>query len=84
MARALDPIAVGDAAFARGEWDAARAAYEAAVGIAETPEALERLALAAWWRDDLPATIAARERAYRLYRGRGDRRGAGRIATSLA
>src|SRR5262245_4830227 len=84
MARALDPIAVGDAALAHGDWDAAREAFEHALETDETPEVLEGLALAAWFRDDAPATLAARERAYQLYRERGDQRGAGRIATWLA
>jgi LuxR family maltose regulon positive regulatory protein len=77
-------LARGHHALARGEWDLARAAFEQALHHAETPEALEGLGTAAWWLDDGVAVFAARERAYRLYRRRGNRRGAGRVATALA
>ena len=39
----------------------------------ETPGAFEGLSWAAWWLDDAETVFAARERAYRLYRERGDR-----------
>jgi hypothetical protein len=67
-------------ALARGAWEVARGWFEEALEYAETPEALEGLATAAWWQNDVEATFPARERAYRLYRERGDRRGAGRVA----
>ena len=35
-------------------------------------EALEGLALAAWWLDAGDLVFKSRERAYRLYRQRGD------------
>jgi hypothetical protein len=69
---------------ARGEWANARAAFEAARRLAETPEVLEGLGMAAWWLDDADTVFDARQRAYRLYRQRGDRRGAGRVAMALA
>jgi ATP/maltotriose-dependent transcriptional regulator MalT len=50
----------------------------------ESPEALEGLALAAWWLDDAEAVFDAREQAYRLYGERGDRQSAARIAVWLA
>jgi LuxR family maltose regulon positive regulatory protein len=65
-----------------GRWEAARAAFGEAGG--EGPEALEGLSWAAWWLDDGPAVFAARERAYRLYRRRGEAAGAARMATWLA
>ena len=40
--------------------------------------------MAAWWLDDANATFDARERAYRLYRERGNPRDAARMATWLA
>ena len=50
----------------------------------ETPEALEGLSWAAWWLDDAEAVFDARERAYRLYRRRGESGSAARMATWLA
>lgn len=40
--------------------------------------------MAAWWLDDAATTFDARERAYRLYRERGDRVAAARLARWLA
>ena len=77
-------LARGTAALARGEWKAARSGFEQALRRAETAQALEGLGTAAWWLDDARVTFDARERAYRLYRRRGDRRGAARMATHLA
>ena len=67
-----------------GRWAPARELFEQAVASDETPEALEGLSWAAWWLDDADAVFAARERAYRLYRARGDRGSAARMATWLA
>ena len=67
-----------------GRWDEARALFEQAVGVAETPEAFEGLSWAAWWLDDAEVVFAARERAYRLYETAGDVAGAARMATWLA
>jgi LuxR family transcriptional regulator, maltose regulon positive regulatory protein len=67
-----------------GRWQAAREAFQAALAIEETPEALEGLSWAAWWVDDADAVFAARERAYTLYRGRGEATAAARMATWLA
>jgi len=69
---------------ARGAWEDARRGFVNALAEQEGPEALEGLGLAAWWLDDAAAVFDARERAYRLYHARGDRRGAGRVAMSLA
>lgn len=77
-------IARGQEALARREWQLARASFEEALHVEETPEALEGLGMAAWWLDDDVAVFDARERSYRLYRRRGDRRGAGRVAMALA
>jgi hypothetical protein len=59
---------------ARGDWTRARKPFDAA---GEDAEALEGLGLAAWWLDDEDA-LDARERAYRLYRERGDDRAGSR------
>jgi len=68
----------------RGEWQAARNAFETVRGLHEGPEVLEGLGIAAWWLDDAEAVFDARERAYRLYQHRGDRRGSARMAMAIA
>jgi LuxR family maltose regulon positive regulatory protein len=80
----VDRLRAGHAALARGAWEEARACFTAALGEQETPEALEGLGLAVWWLEEAAATLEARERAYRLYRASGDRRGAARLAVALA
>jgi LuxR family transcriptional regulator, maltose regulon positive regulatory protein len=78
-----DAVADGWTALRQGEWEHARAAFEAALSREDTPAAWEGLAWAAWWLDDVAAIFDARERAYRLYRRCGDRRGAARAAMWL-
>ena len=79
--RTLD---AGWAELRAGRWAPARAAFERAIETDETPEALEGLSWAAWWLDDSDAVFDARERAYRLYKAKGDRSSAARMATWLA
>ena len=79
-----DPLGAGNNALGRGEWDEARACFEAALNADQNPEALEGLGMAAWWLDDGPVTLTAREHAYHLYRQRGDVQSAARLATYLA
>jgi ATP/maltotriose-dependent transcriptional regulator MalT len=81
--RQTDDTQAGHEALARGAWADARAHFAAALAHAETPEALEGFGMAAWWLTDSDAYFPARERAYRLYEERGDRRGAGRTAIWL-
>ncbi len=88
-ARRHGPDAAGSAAegrdaLAHGRWDVARAAFERALAAEETPASLEGLGMAAWWLDDARAMFDARARAYQLYRRQGDRRGAGRVAMTIA
>ena len=71
-------------ALARGAWNEAVAGFQANLAREETPETLEGLAAAAWWLDDETLTVSTRERSYRLYRDRGDVRGAARVAIALA
>lgn len=78
-----DPLASGWEALERTDWEQARALFEAALAERTSAEALEGLSLAAWWLDDGATMFTARERAYALYRGRGDRQAAGRLATLL-
>ena len=76
-------LATGRAALARGDWRAARVAFERSLKTEETPEALEGLALAAWWLDLADVVFDSRERAYRLYRQQDDVLGAARMAVWL-
>jgi len=79
-----DPLHAGQEALSRAAWPEARALFEAALAKEETPEGLEGLGAAVWWLGDGDTVFSARERAYRLYRDRGDDRGAARLATGLA
>ena len=68
----------------QARWGDARAHFAQALAAEETPAAYEGLSWAAWWLDDADAVFDARERAYRLYRGRGEPAAAARMATWLA
>jgi DNA-binding NarL/FixJ family response regulator len=74
----------GWAELAAGRWEHARAHFAAALADEETAESCEGLSWAAWWLDDAQTVFDARERAYRLYRSRGDTTDAARMATWLA
>lgn len=76
-------LSAGTAALERGAWDEARSHFQASIAARETPQALERLGLAAWWLDDAALTFDARERAFRLYRDEDDALGAARVALWL-
>lgn len=78
-----DPLNQGRQALARGDWEGARACFQTALANEEVPEALEGLSWAAWWLNDQDTLFDARSRAYSLYRARGDRLGAARMAAWL-
>ena len=80
----MDDLAAGHAALDAGNWAEAQRAFERSLRIAETPEALEGLGLAAWWLDLAAVVFDARERAFRAYRGRGDDVSAARVAVWIA
>jgi LuxR family transcriptional regulator, maltose regulon positive regulatory protein len=73
-----------DEALLRGAWADARIAFEAALRVRESPEALEGLGTAAWGLDLADLVFDSRERAYRLYLAQGDRCAAARVAVWLA
>ena len=79
-----DPIPAGWKLLAESEWEAAGKAFSDALSLEESPEGLEGLSWAAWWLDDAETVFRARERAYLLYRHRGETVGAARMATWLA
>jgi LuxR family maltose regulon positive regulatory protein len=82
--RPVGGLDAGRAALGRGDWQAARHAFEVSLRTEENPEALEGLGLAAWWLDLGDVVFNVRERAYRSYRERDDNLGAARIAVWLA
>lgn len=75
-----DALAMGWDAIGRGAFAEAQAAFEQAIEGKETAEGREGLSWAAWYQDDARATFEARERAYTLFRRRGDRASAARMA----
>lgn len=79
-----DLLSAGEGALARGAWKTARTTFQELLEKEETPEALEGLGRACWWADDVHALFAARERAFQLYRDRGDDHAAARLALHLA
>jgi LuxR family transcriptional regulator, maltose regulon positive regulatory protein len=80
----MDPLAAGWRSLTAGEWEEARAHFEAALRQEETAPALEGLGWTAWWLNDVAVTFDARERAYRRYRADDDDQAAARMAVSLA
>lgn len=77
-------LASGYEALATGQWELARESFEAAVEIADVPEALDGLGRALWWLRDERGAIVHRERAYAGFRRDGDLRRASRIALWLS
>ena len=77
-------LAAAGAALGRAAWPEARDLYEQALAVEESPEALEGLAAASWWEDDVEGAIEARERAYGLRCHRGETVEAARLASLLA
>jgi DNA-binding NarL/FixJ family response regulator len=61
----LDPLRQGYDALAAGDWSEAETVFGDAVRVDPTPEALDGLGLARWWRKDVRGGIELRTRAYR-------------------
>jgi ATP/maltotriose-dependent transcriptional regulator MalT len=81
--RLLPRHRVGFDALRTADWPRALSYFEDALEAGETPEALEGLGIAACHLGDEPATFKARERAYELYRARGELTSAARLARAL-
>jgi DNA-binding CsgD family transcriptional regulator len=79
-----DPLAVGNAALADGDWAAARTAFEGALADHEEPAARDGLARALWWIEGPARAIAERTHAYSGYRHSGDGRAAAHVALWIA
>jgi hypothetical protein len=85
-------LAAGAEAYRLGRWEEARASFEEAQRVEDSPEAAEGLGKASGrpreglgkasrFLEDGATAIAANEHAYRLYRERENTCGAGRAAT---
>ena len=83
MAQAADPIESGLSALADGRWTVARATFEAALAVRETPEALDGLGEALWWLGNPRRGIALRERAFAGFRRSGSDLRAARTAVAV-
>ncbi|MBL0887940.1 response regulator transcription factor [Myceligenerans indicum] len=79
-----DHLAAGSGALARGEWAAARDAFQQAWSTEETADALDGLAQALWWLNDPAAALALRARAFARLRGEGRDTEATAVAIWLA
>lgn len=82
--RQSEALAAGQESLMHGAWEEARRAFSDALVEEETGEAMEGLGWVHYWLDDAPASIEARQAAYRLYRRRGDVLGAARVAVRLS
>lgn len=82
--RPLTHLAAGQAALRRGAWKDAKRHFQAAIARDDQPGAHEGLGLAAWWLDLADLVFESRQRAYRVYRQRGERAAAARVAVWLA
>lgn len=77
-------LATGQAALANAQWAAAKAAFESALALDDTPEAHDGLGLALWWLNEVSAAHEHRAAAYTAYKRRGDNRRAALLAVWLA
>lgn len=84
MTGAAEALAEGAAALENGDWEAARAAFTAALAQQSSASALIGLADASWWLGDMAGTIDNLERAYATARRAGDHRAAAEAAIRLS
>jgi DNA-binding CsgD family transcriptional regulator len=84
--RAASGVVDGHHALTTGDWERARAAFEAELdaGGDGDPEALDGLGRALWWLRDAEGAVASRERAYAAFRRRGDIARSARLAIWLS
>ena len=81
---AEDRFSKGYEALASGDWDVARDAFQSALSIADSPEALDGLGRACWWLREEREAVVYRERAYAGFRRDGELARAARIALWLS
>jgi LuxR family transcriptional regulator, maltose regulon positive regulatory protein len=81
--RGAEHLADGWRALSEDRWPAARETFVAALAGGESAEAYEGLAAVAEIHGEAAEALVAREAAYRLYRRRGEREAAARMAMLL-
>ena len=81
---ATEAISAGRAALLRGAWREARARFQEAVAVEESPAAFEGLGIAARYLWESEAAASAHERGYRVARARDAEVAAARLAAQLA
>jgi ATP/maltotriose-dependent transcriptional regulator MalT len=84
LQQTTDALAAGRAALWRGAWREARARFEEALAVEESPAAYEGLGVAARYLLDGDGAVVAHERGYRLAREQGATADAARLAAQLA
>lgn len=77
-------LARGEDALGAGDWERARAAFESALDLEETPEARAGLGRTLWWLQDVDGALVQLEQAYAAFRERGDAERAASSAMWLA
>jgi DNA-binding CsgD family transcriptional regulator len=85
-ARAATGVSDGYQALAEGDWEGARAAFDAVLdaGGDIDPDALDGRGRALWWLRDAEGAVASRERAYAGFRREGELARAARVALWLS
>ena len=81
---AEEALARGHEALASGNWDDARGAFQEALDLTDSPEALDGLGRALWWLREERAAVVHRERAYAGFRRDGELARAARVALWLS
>ncbi len=81
---AEDALSRGHEALASGNWDGARGAFQEALDLTDSPEALDGLGRALWWLREERGAVVHRERAYAGFRRDGELARAARIALWLS
>ena len=84
MTEMIDRIAEGRVALEAADWLAARAAFEEALAVDPSAEALDGFGLAVWFLGDLRAGVEYRERSFEAYVREGNCDRAARIAVWIA
>ena len=74
----------GHEALAGGDWAGARDAFQTALSVTDSPEALDGLGRALWWLREERDAVVHRERAYAAFRRDGELARAARIALWLS
>ena len=74
----------GQAALAKADWESARACFEQALQVEDSPQAHDGLGIALWWLNDIHASHRQRIQAFNGYKERGAVQKAARIAAWIA